>query len=322
MATVGFHASHEQLPPSALLQAVRTAEEAGFDAAMCSDHLAPWSSRQGHSGHAWTWLGAALQATALPFGVVTAPGQRYHPVMTAQAIATLGELFPGRFWAALGSGEAVNEHVTGDRWPTKERRDARLLECVGVMRALLRGEEITHDGLVRVDRARLWSLPATPPPLVGAAVSAATARVVGGWADGLITINQPADTLRRVFEAFREGGGEGKPTYLQVHLCWDDDEEKALATAHDQWRTGVLDPSLMWNLELPEQFEAAGRFVEPDDVRSAVLVSSDLGRHRDWLQGFVDLGVDGLYLHHVGQTQDAFIAAFASSVLPELRSRR
>ncbi len=320
MATVGFHASHEQLPPSALLQAVRAAEEAGFDAAMCSDHLAPWSSSQGQSGHAWTWLGAALQATDLPFGVVTAPGQRYHPVMTAQAIATLCELFPGRFWAALGSGEAVNEHVTGDQWPPKDRRDARLLECVGVMRALLAGEEVTHEGLVRVDRARLWSLPATPPPLVGAAVSEATAKVVGGWADGLITINQPVDTLRRVFAAFREGGGEGKPVYLQVHLSWDHDEDAALATAHDQWRTGVLDPSLMWNLELPEQFEAAGRFVEPDDVRSAVLVSADLGRHRQWLQQFVDLGVDGLYLHHVGQTQDAFIEAFASSVLPDLRS--
>ncbi len=160
MPTVGFHASHEQLPPSGLLAAVQAAEAAGFQAAMCSDHLAPWSERQGHSGHAWSWLGAAMQATSLPFGVVTAPGQRYHPAIIAQAIATLGELFPGRFWAALGSGEALNEHVTGDRWPAKADRDARLLECVEVIRALLRGEEVTHDGLVRVDRARLWSLPA------------------------------------------------------------------------------------------------------------------------------------------------------------------
>ena len=319
-ATVGFHASHEQLAPGDLLRTVQAAEAAGFDAAMCSDHLAPWSERQGHSGHAWTWLGAALQATSLPFGVVTAPGQRYHPVIAAQAIATLGEMFPGRFWAALGSGEALNEHVPGDRWPDKPTRDARLLECVAVLRALLAGEEVTHDGLIRVDRARLWSLPTTTPPLVGAAVSERTAGVVGGWADGLVTINQPVEVLRKVFGAFREGGGEGKPIYLQVHLSWDPDPDVALATAHDQWRTGVFDPSLMWNLELPEQFDAAGSFVEADDVRSAVLVSADLGQHRAWLTEFADLGIDDLYFHHVGQTQDAFLDAFAESVLPHLRA--
>jgi alkanesulfonate monooxygenase SsuD/methylene tetrahydromethanopterin reductase-like flavin-dependent oxidoreductase (luciferase family) len=119
MPSIGFHASHEQISPSQLLLDVRMAEEAGFGAAMCSDHLAPWSERQGHSGHAWTWLGAAMQVTSLPFGVVTSPGQRYHPAEMAQAIATLGDLHPGRFWAALGSGEALNEHVTGDRWPSK-----------------------------------------------------------------------------------------------------------------------------------------------------------------------------------------------------------
>ncbi len=126
MVLLGFHASHEQLPPSSLLAAVVRAEAAGFDGAMCSDHLAPWGVRQGESGYAWSWLGAALAATSFSLGVVTAPGQRYHPVITAQAIATLEEMFPGRFWAALGSGEAVNEHVTGDPWTPKDRRNARL----------------------------------------------------------------------------------------------------------------------------------------------------------------------------------------------------
>ena len=320
MTAVGFHASHEQAPPSALLASVRHAEEAGFDTAMCSDHLAPWSERQGHSGHAWTWLGAALATTSLPFGVVTAPGQRYHPVVTAQAIATLGELFPGRFWAALGSGEAMNEHVTGDRWPDKPTRDARLLECVTVMRALLAGEEVTHDGLVRVDRARLWSLPEHLPDLVGAAVSARTAAVVGTWADGLITINQPIDTLRTVIDSFREAGGEGKPVHVQVHLSWDEDEDRALAIAHDQWRTNVFSSDLCWNLELPAQFDAASKYVRPEDVRSSVLVSSDLGEITAKLQAIVELGVDGLVLHHVGQEQTRFIDAFASKVLPELAS--
>jgi probable non-F420 flavinoid oxidoreductase len=320
MTTVGFHASHEQLAPSALLQAVRRAEAAGFDAAMCSDHLAPWSERQGHSGYAWAWLGAALQATSLPFGVVTAPGQRYHPVVAAQAIATLAEMFPGRFWAALGSGEAVNEHVTGDRWPDKPARDRRLLECVGIIRALLRGEEVTHHGLVTVDRARLWDLPTEPPMLVGAAVSEATARTVGGWADALVTINQPLDVLRRVFDAFREGGGEGKPVYLQVHLCWDENQAAAEAIAHDQWRGNVFDSTLAWNLELPQQFDAAAAYVTPADVQQVVLVSSDVGRHLAVLQDYVALGLDAIFLHHVGQSQDGFIDAFAEKVLPELRA--
>src|SRR5918995_5676032 len=225
MPTVAFHASHEQVPPSRLLEAVMAAEEAGFQGATSSDHLAPWSERQGHSGYAWAWLGAAMQATSFPFGVVTAPGQRYHPVEIAQAIATLGEMFPGRFWAALGSGEALNEHVTGDRWPAKPDRDRRLLECVEIIRALLRGEEVTHHGLVTVDRALVWSLPVTTPQLFGAAVSEETARTVGGWADGLITVNQPLEQLRRVIDAFREGGGDGKPVAVQVHLSWAEDEE-------------------------------------------------------------------------------------------------
>ena len=144
MTVVGFHASHEQAHPADLLRAVQHAEEVGFDAAMCSDHFAPWSERQGHSGFAWSWLGAALATTSLPFGVVNAPGQRYHPAIIAQASATLAAMFPGRFWVALGSGEAVNEHITGDRWPSKPERQARLLECVEVIRALHAGVEVTH----------------------------------------------------------------------------------------------------------------------------------------------------------------------------------
>src|SRR5829696_5031137 len=192
---IGYHASHEQLFPSALLRCVVAAEAAGFQAAMCSDHFAPWSSRQGHSGFAWSWLGAALQATGLGFGVVNAPGQRYHPAIVAQAAATLSELFPGRFWLALGTGEASNEHITGAPWPSKAKRNARLRECVEVMRTLFAGEVVDHDGLVRVDRARLWTLPANPPSLVGAAVSTETARWCGSWADGLITIQQPREQL-------------------------------------------------------------------------------------------------------------------------------
>src|SRR5688572_5606852 len=203
MALFGFHASHEQVHPSALLAAVRRAEDAGFDAAMSSDHISPWSARQGQSAFAWSWLGAALQATALPFGIVNAPGQRYHPAIIAQAIGTLAAMYPGRFWAALGTGEASNEHITGAGWPRKDVRNARLLECVEVIRALLAGEEVSHDGLVTVDRAKLWSCPEQPPALVGAAVSVATARWCAEWADGLITVNAPTDHLRRMVDAYR-----------------------------------------------------------------------------------------------------------------------
>ena len=198
MPRIGLHASHEQIPPSRLLAAVRHAEAAGFDAAMCSDHFSPWSERQGESGFAWSWLGAALEATELSLGCVNAPGQRYHPAIIAQAAATLAEMYPGRFWVALGTGEASNEHITGEPWPDKATRNARLRECVDVMRALFAGEVVDHDGLVTVDRARLWTLPEQPPKLIGAAVSAETAGWVGEWADGLVTINQPRETLERV----------------------------------------------------------------------------------------------------------------------------
>lgn len=318
MPRIGWHASHEQIPPSRLLRDARHAEEAGFEVGMSSDHFSPWSVRQGESGFAWSWLGAALATTGLPFRVVTAPGQRYHPAIVAQAIATLAEMFPERLWVCLGTGEASNEHVTGDRWPPKPLRNARLAECVAVIRALLAGEEVTHDGLVRVDRARLWTRPAVPPPLLGAAVTEETARWVGGWADGLATIHRPPDRLRRVTEAFREGGGEGKPMVLQAHVSWARTEEEALLIAHDQWRTNLFGPPVCWDLEMVEHFDEAARHVRPEDVRAGVLVSSDPAQHVAWIEEAAALGFDEVNLHHVGQEQGPFIEAFGRHVLPAL----
>jgi probable non-F420 flavinoid oxidoreductase len=315
---IGLHCSHEQIPPSRLLGHVREAEAAGFRAAMSSDHFSPWSERQGESGFAWSFLGAALQATRLPFGVVNAPGQRYHPAIVAQAAATLCELFPGRLWVALGTGEASNEHITGDPWPGKAERKARLRECVDVMRALFAGEVVDHDGLVRVDRARLWTLPPEPPSLVGPAVTEETARWCAEWADGLVTINQPRETLERVVAAFREGGGEGKPVHLQVHLSWAESEDEALRIAHDQWRTNVFGPPLAWDLETVEQFDLAAAHVRPEDVRESVLVSADLEQHAAWLRELAELGFEEIHLHHVGQDLGPFIQAFGEQVLPEL----
>ena len=319
MTIVGFHASHEQIAPARLLHAVQRAEEAGFDAAMCSDHLEPWSTRQGESGYAWSWLGSALQATGLPFGVVTAPGQRYHPAITAQAIATLESMYPGRFWAALGSGEALNEHVTGDPFPPKEERDARLRESVDAIRRLLRGEEVTADGLVQLDRARIWSLPQVPPALHIAAVSTETAREGAEWADGMITVDQPRDALRAVIDAYRDAGGHG-PVAVQVHLSWAPTEDEALAIAHDQWRTGVLPGPVIWEIDRPEAFDAATADATPDDVARTVQVSSDPARHLERLSELVDVGADRIFLHHVGTDQDAFIDVFGEHVVPALKA--
>jgi probable non-F420 flavinoid oxidoreductase len=318
MTVFGWHASHEQIHPSALLAAVRRAEEAGFGAAMCSDHLVPWSARQGQSAFAWSWLGAAMQATSLPFGVVNAPGQRYHPVIVAQAIGTLEAMFPGRFWAALGSGEAMNEHVTGDVWPRKDVRNARLRECVDVIRALLRGEEVSHDGLVTVDRAKLYTNNEQVPPLVGAAVSTATARWCAEWADGLITINQPLEKLREIVDSYRHEGGRGR-LVLQVHLSWAPDEQTAEALAYDQWRH-ALPPPATWDIDSVEVFDLASEHVPLDVIRGSVNISSDLGRHAEWLAQYAELGFDQIMLHHVGREQDAFIDAFGAKVLPQLTS--
>ncbi|GAB2675551.1 TIGR03885 family FMN-dependent LLM class oxidoreductase [Thalassiella azotivora] len=317
MTTYGFHASHEQVHPGELLRAARRAQEVGFQAAMCSDHLAPWSARQGHSGFAWSWLGAAMATTDLTYGVVNAPGQRYHPVVIAQAMATLQAMFPERLWVAMGSGEAMNEHVTGDPWPRKGLRNQRLRECVDVIRALLAGEEVSHEGLVTVDRARVWSLPEVPPAIVGAAVSVETARWVGEWADGLATVNGPPEHLRRVLDAYREGGGGGE-TVLQVHLSWAPTEDEALAIAHDQWRTNVSGPPASWDIDTPEVFDAVSEHVPPEVLRGPVLVSSDLGRLAQQVQDLAGLGFDRVYLHHVGQEQDAFLDAFGEHVLPQL----
>jgi probable non-F420 flavinoid oxidoreductase len=318
---IGFHASHEQVHPSLLLAAVQRAEQAGFGAAMCSDHLAPWSERQGESAFAWAWLGAALQSTNLSLGVVNAPGQRYHPAIVAQAISTLAAMYPGRFWAALGSGEAANEHVTGGGWPRKSVRNARLRECVDVIRALLAGEEVSHDGLVTVDRAKLWTLPDVQPLLVGAAVSKETAAWVAEWADGLATINQPLPALREVADAYRDNGGAGR-LVLQVHLSYASTDEEALAIAHDQWRTNVFSPPVCWDLDSPAAFDEAAKHVPPEAMRESVLISSDLGQHAAWLAELADIGFDDVYLHHVGVDQEQFIDDFGAHVIPQLTGAR
>lgn len=316
---IGYHASHEQFPPAELLDLARSAERHGFEALLSSDHFAPWT-RHGESGHSWTWLGAAAVVTDLPLGVVSAPGQRQHPAVVAQAIATVAALAPGRFSPALGSGEAVNEHITGDPWPTKKERKVRLTECADIIRRLLDGQMVDHRGTVRVDRARLYSLPPAPPPLFAAALTPASAAEVAAWSDGLITVNAPWDRMRAVIEAYREAGGEGRPVHVQTHVSWAPDEQAARDQAVDQWSMSSLAPERSQDLELPADFDAATSGTTVGDVEDAVVISADLSRHVDWLCECASLGVDRVYLHQVGLDQSAFVSAFGEGVLPLVRT--
>ena len=317
--SIGFHASHEQFAPDRLLRLVQAAEAAGFDAAMCSDHWGPWSEEQGESGFAWSWLGAAMATTSLPFGVVNAPGQRYHPAIIAQAAATLNVMFPDRFWVAVGSGQLLNEHITGERWPSKPERNERLRESAEVMRRLWAGETVSHTGHVTISEAQLWTRPERPPMLVGAAVTPETAAWVAEWADALITVCQADEQLDAVVAAFRSNGGANKPMFLQVHLAYAPTEGEARDAAFAQWRQNTLPNSVMTDLAHPAQISAAASHVTPDDLDGAVRISSDVGRHVDWLRRDLERGFEALYLHEVGPEQERFVEAFGRQVLPRLR---
>ena len=287
---------------------------------MCSDHFHPWLSAQPHSGFAWSWLGAALATSSLSFGTVCAPGQRYHPAVIAQAAATLAEMFPNRFWLAVGSGEALNEHITGDEWPAKPVRDRRLRECVDVMRALWAGETVTHRGLITVVDARLHTRPVQPPMLVGAALSPATARWVATWADALVTVSGSRDSMQAVVDAFRDGGGEDKPMFLQVPVSYAATDEESRQAALT-WRQAALTGDLLADLPNPDAFDRATHTVVVDDVVKRVRASADAGRHLEWLREDASLGFSRLYLHNVAtEHQERFIEACARTILPAFPS--
>ncbi|MET7257159.1 TIGR03885 family FMN-dependent LLM class oxidoreductase [Dyadobacter fermentans] len=315
---IGYHASHEQFKPSELIRYVALAQRAGFTSILNSDHFFPWGETQGESGFAWSWLGAAMQVTNLHFGIVNAPGQRYHPAIIAQAVATICEMFPDRFWIAVGSGQFLNEHITAERWPSKDERNQRVIECVKVMRALWKGESVTHNGLVQVYDAKLYTLPGYTPMVVGAALTEQTARWAGGWADAMITTSRPPDKLKKMIDAFREGGGEGKPVYLKVQLSFDTDMARATQGAHQQWRNNIFASSLLSDIRSPAGFDAAGVVVRPEDMSAAVRISDSTDQHLEWLSADIQAGVTQLYLHNVNLSQQNFIEVFGEKVIPYL----
>ena len=255
------------------------AEQAGFDAAMCSDHFAPWSERQGHSG---VRVGLARRGAGDHAACRSASSTRRASATTRRSSrrrsATLAAMFPGRFWVALGTGEASTSTSPASGWPRKEERNARLRECVEVIRALL----ARRGGQPR----RAWSpstgpgcgrCPDEPPPLIGRGGHARDRRLGGGWADGLITVNQPPDALRQVVDAYRDAGGRGTAD-LQVHLSYAPTTTRRCAIAHDQWRSNVFGPPVCWDLDRRRGTSTrSSTHVRPEDVRDGVLVSHDPG---------------------------------------------
>ncbi len=317
-ACISFHASHEQFPPSSLLNWVQRAESAGFHGFFSSDHFHPWSESQGQAGFSWAWMGAALQATKLPGAMICCPGYRYHPAVVAQAAATLSEMFEDRYWLALGSGQALNERITGLKWPAKDLRNARLRECVDVIRALWRGEKVTHRGLVEVEEARVYTLPTKLPLLVGAAVTEETAEWVGGWADALITTSRPPTELKKMVDAFHRGGGEGKPLYLKVGLSYASTLASAEAQAHEQWRSVAFANHLLTELRTPAEFDAAGKYVRAEDMKEMIRISENISQHVAWILEDMELGFSNIILHNIGPNQEEFIDVFGEKVLPVL----
>lgn len=308
MAITCYHASHEQFPPSELLQYASLAGESGFDAIHSSDHFHPWSERQGQSGFTFSWIAAAMQATTIPFSMVCAPGQRYHPAIVAQAIATLSEMFPGRINIELGSGEAVNEMITGTGWPSKKIRNERLLACATIIRRLLNGEEVSYDGHVKVQGARLYTLPAIQPLLLCAAISSETAAWAGTWADGLLTTagNKTADIIKKM-KAFRDNGGEGKPVYLQYAFSYSRDRAAAESGAFDQWRTNLLPANMMADLPTVKEFDAAGEKASMEEVLEAIPVFTNMKALKEKVHELSATGAERIILHNVNRLQLDFI---------------
>jgi len=312
MIEIGYHASHEQFAPSYLQQLAIMAEKAGFAAIHSSDHFHPWSKRQGQSGYSFSWIAATLQVTNLPFSMVCAPGQRYHPAIVAQAIATLAEMFPGRINLELGSGEAINETITGQGWPDKNIRNERLLESARIIRRLLNGEQVSFNGHVDISNARLYTLPQIQPSLFCAAITEATARWAGSWADGLLTTAGDLEEVEKKITAFKENGGAGKPIYLQYAFSYSRSRQTAIAGAYDQWRSNLLPADKLANLHTVEQFDEAAETVTIENIVDSIPLYTDMNELVQKVNSYAGSGVTRIILHNVNRSQEDFINDYAT----------
>ncbi len=327
MTKIGYAAMLEQFHPTDLLDWCAQAESAGFDAGFqVSEHFHPWTPQQGNAAFAWSFMGALGERTSLPFGTaVTCPGFRYHPAVIAHAAATLGAMYPGRFWLGLGAGEALNEHVVGPNWPEVGVRSAMMFEAIEVINKLFTGKVVKHQGTYfTLESAKLYTRPEQPVPVYVATAGPVNAKRTGKYADGIITVGAADEKINMLWDKFREGATEaGKDasamkTQLQVHVSWAPTQAEAEEQAVREWPNGGM-PFPKQDIKHPEDFANMAKLVQLKDFKNRMLISADLEAHIEQLQNFVDMGFDEIYLHNVGRDQPAFIATFAEKVLPRVK---
>jgi coenzyme F420-dependent glucose-6-phosphate dehydrogenase len=314
---LGYTLSSEEFDAPTLVRLARRAEEAGFGFAGISDHFHPWVDAQGESPFVWGVLGAISQATERLrlITAVTCPTMRIHPAIVAHAAATTAQLLPGRFALGLGSGENLNEHILGDRWPPVAERQERLEEAIEVIRKLWTGKLTSHRGThYRVQNARLYSLPDEPPPLLVAVAGKRSVDLAARLADGIVGTSPVAESVER----FREGAGEDKPAYGQLHVCWAEDEATARRTALGRWPNGGTSGSYFLELPLPAHFEEAAETIDEEDIAANVVCGPDPEKHLAAIREFLDAGYDHLYVHQVGDDQEGFFDFYEREVIPSI----
>jgi G6PDH family F420-dependent oxidoreductase len=321
MTSFGYTMMCEQSRADRLVTDVRLAEQAGFDFSVISDHYQPWLQEQGHSPYAWAVLGAAAQATErIPLMTyVTCPTLRYHPAVIAQKAATVQILSGNRFRLGLGSGENLNEHVVGKRWPAVGERHEMLAEAIDVIAALFDG-----DGTVNfrgkhfdVETAKLWDLPDERVP-IGIAVSGPdSCRLAGAKADLMVAV-EPKPELGEMFD---DAGGAGKPRVGQIALSYDVDRDAAVRRAHEQFRWFGLGWKVNADLPNPDGFDAATQFVTPEQVSEQLGCGPDVEEHVEKIEPFLEAGFTELALVQIGgEQQQQFIEWAERELLPALRS--
>ena len=301
----GYTCSSEEFEASELVRNAVSAEQAGFEFVTVSDHFHPWTSSQGHSPFAWSTVAAIAASTervAIGTGV-TCPLIRVHPAIVAHAAATSFELSGGRFFLGVGSGEALNEHITGDRWPPADTRQAMLVEAIEIIRALWTGDTVDYEGeFYLVENARLFSAPERAPSIICAAGGERAAALAGEHADGLWATSPSADTV----DAYRAAGGDGD-VIGQLTLCYDRDRDRAIETAHEIWPNAAIPGQLSQDLPTYKHFEQAAELVTRDLIAEQIVCGDDVDAVVEAVGEYVDAGFTMLHFHQIGPDQQAFL---------------
>lgn len=308
MCLISYHASQEQFGPVELLRLISLAEKAGFSGIHSSDHFHPWSERQGHSSFTFSWISTAMQLCRLPFSMVCAPGQRLHPAIVAQAIATISCMYPGRLIIELGSGEALNECITGDDWPAKNLRNQRLLECHHIISMLLKGNKVNFSGLVKVKNAKLYTLPSLTPPLYCAALSENTSEWAGSWAEGLLTTaDHDIELTKSKIKLFRNGANADLPIHLQFSFCYGRTKKEAEEQAYDQWRSNMVGLDKLESLRTTEQFDKLSANITMEDVRDKILIITEMNELKHHINKLKKLNPASIHLHNISKNQEDYL---------------